>query len=173
MFIGHYGVGFGAKRAAPGVSLGMLFFACQLADLLWPTLVLLGVEHVRIDPGNTAVTPLAFEWYPYSHSLEGLVLWGDVGPRALGVVGRPAPGREHLTRQPPRVGPIAERCARRRVRTLSALTFYPAVTPPLLDYRRLTVPIDCCRTSRLGQPAALDLPSGDHSHTFAGEDTWI
>ncbi|HEX5473982.1 MAG TPA: hypothetical protein VFX12_04895 [Vicinamibacterales bacterium] len=76
MFIGHYGLGFGAKRVAPRVSLGMLFLACQLADLIWPTLVLLGVERLRIDPGNTTVTPLSFVSYPYSHSLEGLVLWG-------------------------------------------------------------------------------------------------
>jgi len=41
MFIGHFGVGFGAKRFAPAVSLGTLFLAAQLADLLWPTLLLL------------------------------------------------------------------------------------------------------------------------------------
>src|SRR5689334_427182 len=76
MFIGHYGLAFGAKRAAPAVSLGMLFTACQLADLIWPTLVLLGIERVEIDPGNTRVTPLKFVSYPYSHSLEALVLWG-------------------------------------------------------------------------------------------------
>ena len=38
-------------------------------DLLWPILVLLGVEKVRIEPGNTAFTPLAFDYYPFSHSL--------------------------------------------------------------------------------------------------------
>ncbi len=76
MFIGHYGLALGAKRAAPSVSLGALFLACQLADLLWPTLVLLGVERVEIAPGATALTPLDFVHYPYSHSLLGLVLWG-------------------------------------------------------------------------------------------------
>jgi hypothetical protein len=30
------GLGFGAKEAAPAVSLGALFLACQFADLLWP-----------------------------------------------------------------------------------------------------------------------------------------
>ena len=35
---------FGAKKAAPAVSLGTLFAAAQFADLLWPTLVLVGVE---------------------------------------------------------------------------------------------------------------------------------
>ena len=34
MFIGHFAMGFGAKRFAPQVSLGILFLACQLADLI-------------------------------------------------------------------------------------------------------------------------------------------
>ncbi|MEZ5316134.1 MAG: hypothetical protein R2752_01920 [Vicinamibacterales bacterium] len=76
MFIGHYAVGFGAKRVAPAVSLGTLFLACQLADLIWPTLVLAGVEVVQIDPGNTVVTPLRFVSYPWSHSLLALAVWG-------------------------------------------------------------------------------------------------
>ena len=71
MFIGHFAAGFAAKRFAPRVSLGTLFAAVQLQDLLWPVLLLLGVEHVRIDPGNTAVTPLDFYDYPVTHSLVG------------------------------------------------------------------------------------------------------
>jgi membrane-bound metal-dependent hydrolase YbcI (DUF457 family) len=78
MFVGHFGLGFGAKPAAPAVSLGTLFLACQFADLLWPTLVLLGIEHVEIRPGATAMTPLDFVSYPYSHSLLMLVVWGLV-----------------------------------------------------------------------------------------------
>ena len=76
MFIGHFGLGFGAKRLAPAVSLGTLFLAVQWADLLWPTLVLLGIERVAIAPGATAVTPLDFQHYPYSHSLVALLVWG-------------------------------------------------------------------------------------------------
>lgn len=49
MFIGHYGLAFGAKRVAPSVSLGALFLACQLADLLWPTFVFLGSLHSKRD----------------------------------------------------------------------------------------------------------------------------
>lgn len=75
MFIGHFGLGFGAKKAAPAVSLGTLFLACQFADLLWPTLVLLRVERVEIEPSATAMTPLNFVSYPYSHSLAALCLW--------------------------------------------------------------------------------------------------
>lgn len=75
MFIGHFGVGFAAKRIAPRVSLGTAFLAAQFIDLLWPTLLLLGLESVRIAPGTTAVTPLAFEHYPISHSLLAVIGW--------------------------------------------------------------------------------------------------
>ena len=76
MFIGHYALGLGSKRLAPDVSLGALFLACQFADLLWPTLVMTGVESFTIRPGTTAVTPLDFQYYPYSHSLLALLVWG-------------------------------------------------------------------------------------------------
>jgi hypothetical protein len=76
MFIGHFAVGFAARRATPRVPLAVLFLAVQLADLLWPVLVALGVETVRIEPGNTAFTPLAFISYPWSHSLLTLAAWG-------------------------------------------------------------------------------------------------
>jgi hypothetical protein len=76
MFLGHFAVGLAAKRAAPRASLGTLFAAAQLADLLWPVLVLAGAEHVEVRPGATAVTPLEFVSYPYSHSLVALACWG-------------------------------------------------------------------------------------------------
>ena len=75
MFIGHFGAGFGAKAIARQVSLGWLFAAAQFIDLLWPTLLLLGVERVRISPGATAVTPLVFEHYPVTHSLAAVLGW--------------------------------------------------------------------------------------------------
>lgn len=78
MFLGHYAVALGAKRAAPNTSLGTLVMASQFIDLLWPVLLLAGVEHVRIDPGNTVVTPLDFYDYPVSHSLVGVLLWGVI-----------------------------------------------------------------------------------------------
>ncbi|CAN5669245.1 hypothetical protein BH10BAC3_BH10BAC3_35780 [soil metagenome] len=49
MNIGHFGNGFAAKKKAPGVSLGLLFIAAQFLDLLWPSLLLLGAEHVVPD----------------------------------------------------------------------------------------------------------------------------
>jgi membrane-bound metal-dependent hydrolase YbcI (DUF457 family) len=76
VFIGHFALGLAAKRVTPRVSLAALFGAAQFADLLWPVLLATGVEQVRIDPGNTASTPLDFINYPYTHSLLALVLWG-------------------------------------------------------------------------------------------------
>jgi len=78
MFLGHFAVAFAAKRAAPSLPLGTLFLAAQLADLVWPTLVLLGMERFEISPGVTAVTPLDFISYPWSHSLVALAAWGAV-----------------------------------------------------------------------------------------------
>ncbi|WP_210463909.1 metal-dependent hydrolase [Rufibacter roseolus] len=76
MFIGHFAFGFGAKSAAPRVSLGTLFLTAQLLDLLWPTFLLLGWERVVISPGITKVTPLDFTHYPISHSLLLVLGWG-------------------------------------------------------------------------------------------------
>jgi membrane-bound metal-dependent hydrolase YbcI (DUF457 family) len=76
MFLGHFGAGLAAKAVAPRVSLGWLFLAAQFIDLLWPTLLLLGIERVRIAPGTTVVTPLLFEHYPISHSLLAVCGWG-------------------------------------------------------------------------------------------------
>jgi hypothetical protein len=78
MFVGHFGVAFAAKRVVPRTSLALLFAAAQFADLLWPLLVAIGLEQVRIAPGDTAFTPLDFVSYPYSHSLAWLVVWGVV-----------------------------------------------------------------------------------------------
>ena len=76
MFIGHFALGYAAKRWAPSLSLGVLFASAIFADLLWPVLVAAGIEHVRIAPGITALTPLEFVSYPYSHSLLALFIWG-------------------------------------------------------------------------------------------------
>jgi membrane-bound metal-dependent hydrolase YbcI (DUF457 family) len=76
MFIGHYAIALAAKRVAPRTSLGTLCAAAQLADLLWPAFLLTRWETVRIEPGNTAFTPFAFDSYPVSHSLLALLAWG-------------------------------------------------------------------------------------------------
>jgi hypothetical protein len=75
MFIGHFGLAFAAKAASPRVNLATLFAAAQWPDLVWPVLVGMGIEQVRIAPGDTAFTPLEFVSYPWSHSLLLVVLW--------------------------------------------------------------------------------------------------
>lgn len=84
MFIGHFAVGFAAKRVAPEVNLGLLFVACQLLDLIWPVLVLAGVERVAVDHAATAMTPLDFQHYPFSHSLVMSLLYASVFGLAVG-----------------------------------------------------------------------------------------
>jgi uncharacterized membrane protein len=91
MFLGHFAAAFAAKRAAPAVSLGTLFLSCQLADLIWPNLVLAGIERVAVVPGITVVTPLDFEYYPYSHSLLMMALWALLAAVIYRVVRRQAP----------------------------------------------------------------------------------
>jgi hypothetical protein len=75
MFIGHFGLGMGLKKATPTVSLGTLFIAVQLLDLIWPTLLLLHIETVIIHPELGGNRVLEFNSYPYTHSLLGAVGW--------------------------------------------------------------------------------------------------
>lgn len=78
MFIGHFAVAFVAKKATPKVSLGTLFLATLLLDLFCLAFLVLGIEHVEYQPGNTAVTPIAFVHYPFSHSLLAAIIWATL-----------------------------------------------------------------------------------------------
>jgi membrane-bound metal-dependent hydrolase YbcI (DUF457 family) len=75
MLLGHYGVAFAAKRAAPQTSLGTLNLAAELLDELWPIFLLMGLETVRVAPGVMAANPLEFVHYPITHSLVGAIGW--------------------------------------------------------------------------------------------------
>jgi membrane-bound metal-dependent hydrolase YbcI (DUF457 family) len=75
MFVGHYAVGFAAKRAAPRTSLGFLIAAAVLLDLLWPVFLLLGWEEVSVTRGPTPFLNLDFVSYPISHSLATTIGW--------------------------------------------------------------------------------------------------
>jgi hypothetical protein len=75
MFIGHYGAGFAGKKFSKSASLGTYFMAAQWVDLIWPILILLGIEKVEIEPGISSVTPLNFSYYPFTHSLAGVLVW--------------------------------------------------------------------------------------------------
>lgn len=82
MFLGHFAVALAAKKVAPKTSLGTLVFAAQFADMLWPVLLLLGIEQVRIVPGLLAASPFDFTSYPVSHSLVAQLGWGAL----LGII---------------------------------------------------------------------------------------
>lgn len=89
MFIGHVAVGFAAKRAAPRTSLGLLVAAPLFADMLWPIFLLLGWEHLRIDPDPpNPFLSLAFASYPISHSLLALTGWALLAAGAYWIATR-------------------------------------------------------------------------------------
>ena len=88
MFVGHLAVALGVKGAEPRVPLGAAVAAAFGLDLLWPIFLLLGLESVRIHVGDTAFTNLAFESYPWSHSLLIVVGWSALA----GYLGRLAYG---------------------------------------------------------------------------------
>lgn len=73
MFIGHYGLALASKKSKT-VQLGTAILAAQFLDLLWPIFTLIGWEKFSIEPGNTKITPLNFESYPYTHSLLGSIV---------------------------------------------------------------------------------------------------
>jgi|SRR5688572_14247061 hypothetical protein len=81
MFVGHLAVALACKPAAPKAPLGTLVAGAFGLDLIWPVLLLFGVERVRIVPGYTAFTPLAFDYYPWSHSLSMALVWAIVAGR--------------------------------------------------------------------------------------------
>jgi membrane-bound metal-dependent hydrolase YbcI (DUF457 family) len=79
MFIGHIAAGLVGSRVEPRLRLADAIVAAQLPDVLWPVLVLAGVERFTIAPGDTVVTPLRFDSYPWSHSLLMIAVWGALG----------------------------------------------------------------------------------------------
>ena len=78
MFIGHYGVSLALKRADPRLSLGGLFLAVQLLDLLFFSFVLVGIEKMRIVPGFTEYNAYDLYFMPYSHGLVGALVWSGL-----------------------------------------------------------------------------------------------
>jgi len=75
MFVGHFGVALAAKRIAPRSSVATLIAASSFIDLVWPVLLLAGVERVQIDPAGGPFTKLHFESYPWSHSALLVAGW--------------------------------------------------------------------------------------------------
>jgi membrane-bound metal-dependent hydrolase YbcI (DUF457 family) len=92
MFIGHFAVGFAAKRFAPRASLASLIAAPLLLDMLWPVFLLLGWEHARIAVGDTRYTPFDLYDYPWSHSLLMSIVWATAFALLYYLVTRYKPG---------------------------------------------------------------------------------
>ena len=91
MFVGHVGAALAAKKISPTTSLVWFVLAANLVDLLWPLLLLAGVESVRIAPGFMPFTPLEFTHYPWTHSLAMGVLLGAVLGHLAYMSGVPRP----------------------------------------------------------------------------------
>jgi hypothetical protein len=78
MFVGHYGVAFAAKSERNRIPLWILFIAVQFLDYIWATLVLLGIEKLRVIKGFTAGSMLDSYYHPYSHSLIAAIAWSAI-----------------------------------------------------------------------------------------------
>ncbi len=91
MFIGHAALALAARPLAPRANLGVALAATFWLDLVWPILLLVGIERVEIDPGNTAFTPLDFVHYPWTHSLAAALAWSVLFGLACLEAGHAAP----------------------------------------------------------------------------------
>src|SRR5512133_2353845 len=78
MFVGHYSVAFAIKSDENRIPLWVLFVAVQFLDYIWATLVLLGIEKLRVIKGFTAGSMLDSYFHPYSHSLITAILWSCI-----------------------------------------------------------------------------------------------
>src|SRR5947207_3093602 len=75
MFVGHYSVAFAARTEKNKIPLWVLFVAVQFLDYIWATLVLLGIEKLRVIKDFTAGSMLDSYFHPYSHSLITAIAW--------------------------------------------------------------------------------------------------
>jgi hypothetical protein len=82
MLAGHYSAALLAKSLEPRLPLWLLAIAAQLVDVLWACFVLLGIEHMRIDP-SLASNPLDLYDMPYTHSLVGALAWSGLAALAV------------------------------------------------------------------------------------------
>ena len=78
MFIGHYSVAFACRTERNKIPLWVLFVAVQFLDYIWATLVLVGIEKLRVIKGFTEGSMLDSYFQPYSHSLITAMIWSVV-----------------------------------------------------------------------------------------------
>ena len=92
MFIGHFAVAFILIGIFPSVPSLVILFGVSFPDLLWPALVLLGREHVTINPDNPLQNAIGFTSYPFSHSLVTGTLIAAIPGIAIGYLVSPIAG---------------------------------------------------------------------------------
>jgi hypothetical protein len=78
MFVGHYSVAFAVKSEKNKIPLWVLFVAVQFLDYIWATLVLVGIEKLRVIKGFTAGSMLDSYFHPYSHGLIAAIAWSCI-----------------------------------------------------------------------------------------------
>jgi len=92
MFVGHYSIAFACRTERNKIPLWVLFVAVQFLDYIWATLVLLGIEKLRVTKGFTAGSMLDSYFHPYSHSLIMAMVWSVIAAlvyrRVCGCYGR-------------------------------------------------------------------------------------
>jgi hypothetical protein len=76
MLVGHFAVGFLAKRSEPTLSLGTCLFAPVLSDLLLFVFVMIGLERIEFGAGKGAAAYLKAIDIGYSHSLLATAVSG-------------------------------------------------------------------------------------------------
>ncbi|MEI6485841.1 MAG: hypothetical protein WCO11_06190 [Sphingomonadales bacterium] len=90
MFAGHWAASVAAKAARPALPFWACVGAAQLLDIGWGSLVIAGVEKLRLDPALPG-SPLDLYFMPYTHSLPMALLWsglaGMVAARLWGRAG--------------------------------------------------------------------------------------
>ena len=75
MFIGHFSVALAAAAHPRAPRLGVLIAASQLVDIGFFTLMIAGIERMRLVPGATVMNPMDLYFMPYTHSLLGSAVW--------------------------------------------------------------------------------------------------
>lgn len=75
MFVGHYAAAFALKGVEKRASLGWLFIATQLVDILFFPFALMGIENLKFSPGFTQANDFNMDYYPFTHGLLGSFLW--------------------------------------------------------------------------------------------------
>ena len=71
MFIGHWAPALAVAARKPAPTVATLFVAAQLVDWAFFGFLLVGVEHMRVSPGISAMNPMDLYHVPYTHSLLG------------------------------------------------------------------------------------------------------